>query len=81
MPSPRKFYKTTYKIEILSEDLLGDALSLEQINYLITEGECSGVVEEEVYETLTSVQAAQELVKQGSDPSFFGLTEAGEDSE
>lgn len=74
----RKFYKTILQIEVLSEDEpIDDELSLKEIDYAITEGDCSGIVK--IVETveLTPEQAAKALEAQGSDPEFFGLTEDG----
>ena len=74
----RKFYKTLIQVEVLSEkplewDTLGD------VNYAITQGECSGKVTEVSSETLTGKQAADALIEHGSDPGFFQLTAEGAD--
>jgi len=79
--SKRKFYKRTYKIELLSEEPLRDDLSLETIAYEMSEGHCSGVVIDEGEKILTASKMAKELVAQGSDPEFFQITENGEDTE
>jgi hypothetical protein len=73
-----KFYKTVISIEILSDELYPDCVTLEQINYDITEGHCSGRLLTEVHnEELTKEQMAEALIAQGSDPSFL----IGEDTE
>jgi hypothetical protein len=77
---PRKFFKTVYQIEVLSEDNpLPDELTLAQIEYEITEGHCSGSIS--IIETwpLTAKEAAEALMAQGSDPEFFRLDEDGKD--
>jgi hypothetical protein len=40
----KKFYKTIFQIEVLSEDEFPGWMSLEQIAYEITSGCCSGVL-------------------------------------
>ena len=72
-----KFYKTTYHVEMLTDRPLREALDLDAINYMITEGEASGVVTDMGTVTLTGRQAAKALIDQGSDPSFFNLDEDG----
>lgn len=81
MPSKRKFYRCVYKIEILSEEPIREDLDLQQINYIITEGECSGVVEAGEEQEVDGPAMAKMLMEQQSDPSFFGLSEDGEDIE
>lgn len=76
--SKRKFYKTRIVVDVLSEDPL-EWDNLNDINYLIVQGDCSGHVEEHGCKVLNGRQAARELMKQGSDPGFFRLTEKGED--
>lgn len=71
-----KFFKTTIIIEILSEQKFNNT-NLEDINYAITQGDCSGKVEITGYQELTSKEAAAALLAQGSDPEFFGLDENG----
>jgi len=80
--SKRKFFKQKVTIEILSEDKpLSEDVSLEGIYYAITDGDCSGIVTHEAPEELNGEQAAKALMEQKSDPSFFRLTEDGEDAE
>lgn len=74
----RKFYKTLVTVEVLSEEPL-TVLSLEQLHYMITDGPCSGHIKEPVQTVLNGKEAADALAEQASDPSFFRLTEAGED--
>ena len=74
----RKFYKTTFTVEVLSELPLGD-LGLEDIQYEITEGHCSGVTTTSEVKELSGPEMAKELLAQGSDPEFFDLDADGKD--
>lgn len=74
----RKFYKTIFQVEVLSEEPIKE-LSLSDLDYEITEGDCSGRVSTLSENTINGACAANELLAQGSDPSFFGLTEDGND--
>jgi len=74
----RKFYKTIFRIEVLCEDERGFD-DLDEICYAVTEGDCSGMLTTETKEVLNGKEMAKELKKQGSDPSFFMLTNKGED--
>lgn len=80
MASKRKFYRSVFKIEVLSERPL-PPLSLEQIAYEITEGESSGDLVREKLEVVDAKKMAKLLMKQGSDPGFFQLDEHGNDAE
>jgi len=73
----RKFYKTTFQIEILSEDKIPEWMNLEKIAYEITTGEWSGTCERTKTKELSSKECAEELMNQGSDPEFFGIDENG----
>ena len=77
-----KFYRTVFKVEVLSEHWSNDKgwisnLDLEQINYAITKGHCSGLVTVESELEVTPQQMAKLLKAQGSDTSFFMLDEQG----
>lgn len=78
-PSTRKFYRTVITVEVLSEEPLDPTVSLADVESAITDGDCSGDVKFTASETLTGPQTADALMKQGSDPEFFRLTENGED--
>lgn len=78
--SKRKFYKTTFVVEVLSEEPLAD-MDLDEINYFITHGHGSGEMKRKPHKILDGRQAARALIKQASDPGFFRLTEKGEDEE
>lgn len=75
----RKFYKRVYRVEILSESPIPAGRDLEDVLFEATEGDYSGAVQEEEEVVLTGAEAAKELIKQRSDPDFFGLTDDGED--
>ncbi len=78
MSEPRKFYKTVITVTVLSEDEpVSTDCELGTIVYQITDGNWSGEVENDGGTELTPAQAAQELIAQGSDPSFFKLDENG----
>lgn len=79
MESKRKFYKTVYEIHVLSET--PGELDLEDMYRAITSGDCSGQVIFKQHKELTALEAARELMAQGSDPEFFEINERGEDVE
>jgi hypothetical protein len=79
MTSARKFYKTEIRVVLLSEEPLPDCMDLETAQYLMTEGHCSGVVEQDAGEEVTGPDMARMLKAQGSDPDFFSLDEEGND--
>ncbi|MFA7219001.1 MAG: hypothetical protein WC119_00550 [Synergistaceae bacterium] len=80
--SKRKFYKTTIKISILSEEKIDfHNMTLADIDHEITEGGSSGEVWTSPTSEIDAVQAVKGLSKMGSDPAFFRLTEDGEDCE
>lgn len=75
----RDFYKTVITIEVLSEDPLDSNMSLSDLDYFITDGDGSGLIKPWKRKKINGKQAAKELMKQGSDPSFFQIDEKGED--
>ena len=75
----RKFYRRVVTIEILSEDEPPEWEDLADLEYLMTEGHCSGRTDAGFAEEVTPAQMAKLLIAQGSDPEFFSLTEDGED--
>ena len=80
MTSKRKFYKTVFSYEILSEDPI-ESFSLDDINYETQEVRWSGQFLETKQETLDGKEAAKALENQSSDPEFFNLTPEGNDLE
>jgi len=63
-------YRTKITIEVLSEGPFTTE-DLAEINYAITEGDCSGVVNVETSEELSREEMSKALEKQGSDPEFL----------
>lgn len=74
-----KFYKHTLTLEFLSEEPFTDDLTLDALIYEATHGSLSMRCFNEKDAVLTGKQAAKALMRQGSDPGFFGLTEAGQE--
>lgn len=73
---PRKFYKTVVTIEILGEEPWDG--SLETLNYDVTEGHFSAMMDDDV-EELTAQEAVLECKRHGTDPEFFRLDDDGND--
>jgi hypothetical protein len=74
----KKFYKTTIMVEVLSEEPLPNDMSLQDIAFGITDGDWSGHWEISEMKPLNGKETADALVAQGSDPSFFNLSDEGE---
>lgn len=82
MTSKRKFYRTVFHYEVLSEEPIEDIgnISLEDIDYECRVGSYSGAFYGEVeYSELTGSEMARALQAQGSDPEFFQLDKEGND--
>lgn len=79
--STRKFYRTVFQIEVLSEEELPIDMCLRAVMSECEDGPYSGDVQKRVETIIDGRQAAKALQKQGSDPGFFGLTDQGEDTE
>ncbi len=81
MGSKRKFYRRVFYIEILSESSIPEETDLNEIYHNIVDGPWSGQIhcDEETEEEGKAM--AQYLLKQGSSPDFFCLSEEGEDLE
>lgn len=75
----RKFYKTTVTTVVLSEGPY-EFTNLNNLDYDILAGDCSGR-STSTSEEISSYAAAKELLKQGSDSSFFQLDQDGVDCE
>lgn len=71
------YYLTTFTIQVLSEEPLGDCLSLSQIDEAISTGDCVGgnLTAKEL--SISSQEAVTTLIAFGSEPGFFNLDEAG----
>ncbi len=77
----RKFYKTTYKTVILSEEPIPESMDLRDALAEATDGSYSGDVVSQSTVVINGKQAARALLKQRSSPSFFQLTNTGEDAQ
>jgi len=75
----RKFFKTTITVTVLSEDNPPAWRDLADLHYLIVDGPCSGFINSGRPQSISARCAAKELLRQGSDPGFFGLNPAGKD--
>jgi hypothetical protein len=77
----RKFYKTIFKLEVLSEDPIPEDADLRNILKECTDGGYSGDVKRDKQFMLNGRMAARALENQHSDPGFFRLTKEGEDAD
>jgi hypothetical protein len=77
----RVFFKKTIWVEFLSETEFPDGISLESLANESVNGDYSMGILREVDSKMNGRKAARELLKQGSDPSFFQLNEDGTDAE
>jgi hypothetical protein len=72
----KTYYKTKITFNVLSEEPIPEGMNLDEIYRECVEGAYSGDLSFESEVTkLTASQAAQELIKQGSDPEFFAIEE------
>jgi hypothetical protein len=72
-----KYYKTIVTITILSEEVPPEWNNLKDIDYLIDQGHCSGMVEATSETEVTAKEMAQLLMEQNTDTEFFNLDEEG----
>lgn len=72
----RKFYKRVVRVEILSEDPIGE-VTLETIAEQVMTGDWDGWTEWEDLQEMNGKEAAEALISHQADPEFFGLTEDG----
>lgn len=80
MKSERKFYKTRFVFEVLSEEPCDD-WDLDDIVQECIDGAFSLGGMERQSQQIDGKAAAKALMDQGSDPGFFGMTDSGEDEE
>jgi len=73
-----QYFKTTFVVEVLSQDPGVQHMDLRQLLDEAEIGSYSAVMTECRVEGLTGAEAAQALIKQGAAPSFFGLTDEGD---
>lgn len=75
-----KYWQTTFTVTVLSESAEPPHFgSVENVAYEITDGHCSGAVEESCVE-VTKEQMRELLGAQGSDPDFLILEDEGDDA-
>lgn len=79
--SARKFYRTRFFVEVLSEEEIPAHMSLGEVMQECQDGDYSGDSGHLNTKVLDGRQAAKALQKQGSDPGFFRLTAKGEDAD
>ena len=73
----KKYYKTTIAFSVLSEEPIPEQMNIDEIYQECIDGDYSGDLGfRSSVEVLNEKEAAQELIKQGSDPSFFGIDES-----
>jgi tartrate dehydratase beta subunit/fumarate hydratase class I family protein len=74
----KSLYKTVVEVVILSEEPLDEEnISLSQIEYLIKEGECSGIFSIKSQDVLLGEEAIKAAKIQGVEPSFFKMDDKG----
>jgi hypothetical protein len=77
----RKFFKTIVTVEVISEGAPMDCVTdLRDLHAAIVDGPCSGDIKITAVKELTPGKAAAELIKQGSEPEFFGLEECDQEA-
>ncbi len=82
MASKRKFFHNIMTIHILSEDEpLSEEMSLADLHYAISEGDCVGDSISIRSNKITGKEAAARLNAYGSEPGFFRLDDKGNDLE
>lgn len=75
---PKKYFKTVIRVEVLSEhEPVKDGTPLGWVEESCLFGECSGDISITEVTELTPREAAEALIRQGSDPSFFELDDEG----
>ena len=71
MSSNKKYYRTVFKIEVLSDEPMPDIIDLDTIHYEVTEGHCSGMFLDSEVEECNKERIVELLKKQGTDPTFL----------
>lgn len=78
MTSDRKFYRTVFQVVVLSEDSpIQDGTELDDIAYMITEGDCVGQTKRLSAGEITAKEMVDALEAVGSESSFFELDKDG----
>ena len=71
MSSNKKYYRTVFKIEVLSDEPIKDGIGLEEIANEIYEGNYSGMFLDDEVEECDEKRITELLENQGSDASFL----------
>ena len=71
MSNNKKYYRTVYKFEVLSDEPMSDIIDLDTIHYEVTEGHCSGMFLDSEVEECDKERITELLKNQGSDPTFL----------
>lgn len=76
----KQLFRTVIKLEVLSEKPIEDGVSLSEIANECDNGDFSGITKWKIInEPIVGKKAAKKVLKQGSDPEFFRMTENGDD--
>lgn len=73
----RKYYRTRITVSVLSEKPQAADLPLEDVAYMINEGDCVGQVTQSESKEMTAKNMARSLYRYGSEPGFFRLNDDG----
>jgi len=74
----KPIFRSIIQIEIISDAPIPDGMSLDDINYQITEGDYSGKIETTIdNQKLYGKTAVNAIINQGSDTDFFGIDDEG----
>ena len=68
---PKKYYRTVYKFEVLSDEPMPDIIDIDTIHYELTADLLSGMFLDSEVEECNEERITELLKKQGSDSSFF----------
>jgi hypothetical protein len=79
MADSRKYFKTVYTYEVLSEEPIPGDLGFARVVEETSEGDYSGRMLSEEETVIDGPTMAKLLMEQGSDPEFFMLDETGKD--
>ena len=78
---PRKFFRTVFQIEVISEDPLANDWGITQLRHQILDGDATGSVDCIRHRQVSPKLAAQLAISQGTDPEFLFLDEDGSEAE
>lgn len=75
--SPRKFYRTIYSVEILSQEPIPGELDLHTVLGMAQDGDYSGRNVKTCQDEINAKDAATFLKVHGSEPAFFSIDDEG----